>query len=333
MIFVHLECIESFEYFLNGEENGDYSFNVVPVASRMKGLCRFLYKFLSSRKVFRLLPCLPRKWLCRFLIDKKTFAQIKNQDNVCFIVHGYTDLTPHYCDYLKRAFPKSKRVIVFEDKIKHYCDNYQSFDIKKVQDSFDCALTYNSLDSKKYGMATYPPIIPKFPLLDPFHDSKEIDVFFVGRDKGRLSRIIEVYDVLRTNNLSCEFHLIGVKKKKRIIREGVFYHNKPIPYSFVLDKIRNAKAILNVMQEGAEGITLRDLEAVSLNKLLITNCKDIANYGFYSKEKVIYIEDIHFLDKNVLSEKEKLFWKDVESYNISNYYRAIKDDLGKRDFD
>ena len=87
------------------------------------------------------------------------------------------------------------------------------------------------------------------------------------------------------------------------------------------------------MQDGATGVTLRDFEAISLNKVLITNCKDIKDYDFYSSEKVVFTDSIHFLNSDALLEKEKLTWNNVELYNISNYYRVIKKELQNKKLD
>lgn len=327
MIFVHLESTESFKYFLEQAGCEDITFNVSPVNYRIKGIQFLLYKFLSSKKIFKILPHLPRRWLSMFLVDKNTSKKISNENNVCFILHGYTDLTPHHCYFLRKKYPSAKLIMVFEDKVQHYKDNYRSFKFENVKVLFDCALTYNSIDAGNYGMGIYPPIIPNYSSIRENKDFCQNDVFFIGRDKGRLNNIIDIFDLLTKQGLKCDFHIVGVKKKNRINRNGVVYHNKPIPYDVVLQKNLKTKAILNLVQDGATGVTLRDFEAISMNKVLITNCKDIVNYSFFAEEKVVFLDKIDCFSLEMLNAKSNSCWNNRGVFSLSNYYRAIKMNL------
>ena len=132
MIFVHLGCTESFKYFLGQTDCEDITINVSPVDYRIKGLSLLFYKILSSKKIFKIMPHLPRKWLTLFLIDRATSRKLKKENDICFLLHGYTDLTPHYCHYLHKKYPQAKVVLIFEDKIQHYIDNYRSFKFDNI---------------------------------------------------------------------------------------------------------------------------------------------------------------------------------------------------------
>ena len=67
--------------------------------------------------------------------------------------------------------------------------------------------------------------------------------------------------------------------------------------------LSQSNCILDYNQEGQVGLTLRPMEALFLEKKLITNNKDIKNYDFYNPSNIFIlgennIEDIkEFINK------------------------------------
>lgn len=60
-------------------------------------------------------------------------------------------------------------------------------------------------------------------------------------------------------------------------------------YSLLLDYVAKSKAILDIVQEGQEGLTLRSMEALFFEKKLITNNQSIIKEKFYRKENIFII--------------------------------------------
>lgn len=60
-------------------------------------------------------------------------------------------------------------------------------------------------------------------------------------------------------------------------------------YTQVLNSIRKSNLIVEIVQDGQNGLTIRSLEAMFFNSKLLTNNKDIINYPFYNKNNIFII--------------------------------------------
>ena len=83
----------------------------------------------------------------------------------------------------------------------------------------------------------------------------------------------------------------------------------------------SSKAVLDIVQEGQIGLTIRTMETLCLHKKLITNNKDIVNYDFYNKNNIFIIgvdsfDDLKLfintrvgkVDKKILSKYNFVDW-------------------------
>lgn len=114
----------------------------------------------------------------------------------------------------------------------------------------------------------------------------EYDVIFVGGDKGRIERLIEIEELFNKLNLKSMFHITKTPDSPKK------YNNKysdRISYNQILNYISKSKAILDIVSEGQTGLTLRPLEALFFNKKLITNDLTIVDRDFYKKENIFVL--------------------------------------------
>lgn len=107
------------------------------------------------------------------------------------------------------------------------------------------------------------------------------DVFFVGSDKGRAAELRNFEKKLRKAGYKTCFKIIRDKTSK----DGIEYSDY-LRYSEVLSHIRQSRCILDFCQSAQSGLTLRPLEALYYNKLLITNNSEIKQYDFYSPNNI-----------------------------------------------
>ena len=101
----------------------------------------------------------------------------------------------------------------------------------------------------------------------------EYDLYFVGRDKGRRKTIDQIKNDLEKNEIAYKFDVFGDS-------------DTGIPYKEVQDRIKKAKSILEINQDGQVGCTLRALEALFFRKKLITTNKNIVNEDFYNPNNI-----------------------------------------------
>ena len=77
-----------------------------------------------------------------------------------------------------------------------------------------------------------------------------------------------------------------------------------------LNHIRQTKALLEIMQQGGHGYTLRTCEAIMYDKKMITNNPEIKNAEFYSSDRISVFEDVNEIDAEfVLREPHNVDYK------------------------
>lgn len=199
----------------------------------------------------------------------------------------------------------------------------------------------NSLEGKSAGMIEMKGIINKIKwddirTFDPidakinkytylgmtYYSKKELskaisiksDAYFVGGLKGgREEEIINVYKKLRDSNLHVNFDIMvtGFKKlrKRKFENEINYYSNKWLPYEKILENINTTNCIIEVLQEGQAGPSLRYYEAVCYNKKLLTNNNYIKEFPFYNENYMKIFSNENDIDIGWIKRKEKVDYK------------------------
>lgn len=217
-----------------------------------------------------------------------------DNNDVCIILnaHFYNLFYGNLFREAKRLFRKVYFVFIFSDRVSYFKKQYMDFpDVEILKKEFDLVLTYNTYDSEKYGLMLDRPCFPNYSSSSDILEDFESDLFFVGKDKGRLSSLYNVYEICKKNGIKCDFHINDVPIEKQKYTDDIFF-NKSISYQEVLERARKTKCILNIVQENGEGVTLRDYETISLNKLALTNNKALLQTGLYTKEQIIWLDEI-----------------------------------------
>ena len=146
--------------------------------------------------------------------------------------------------------------------------------------------TFDPQDSRKYKLKRNGRIYycPEFCL--PKHHEPEIDILYVGRDKGRAEYILSLEREFNKLGLKTYFHIVGdtrfeTKKKP--------YYKPAIEYDVICQLIAKSKAILNIGMENQEGITIRDTEALFNKVKLITTNTHVVEYDFYDARNIFVL--------------------------------------------
>lgn len=142
-----------------------------------------------------------------------------------------------------------------------------------------------------------------------FHKT-EFDVFFVGQDKNRANTLLTISRLLHSQEISYKFHIQPDKHTKTIPSElAECFSETNMPYRDVIKNIESSRCLLEILQKGQTGISMRTLEATFFNKKLITNNIAIKNLPFYNKQNIYILED----EEEVRSIKE---FMDCDIVNI-----------------
>lgn len=268
----------------------------VPLQDKPK-LLRLLFNLHNNPRINRRIR-LPFRSIWYPLYFKDDF---KSERPYCFIVanHNYPFA---YFDYLRRRYPSCKIVKIHRDlvKISHTNPDYSEEKMNRV---FDLRLSIDREESKTYGMVHFDEIESKVDVkMAP--DYPLCDVFFAGKAKDRLPKLIEAYDRFASFGLKSEFFITHVKPEEQVHREGITYSDSFMPYMEMLYKSVNARFMFDINQAGAVGYTSRFLEAVIYNKRFITDNKTVKETRFYDTGDILYFDKVSDIDKSFFAKTE-----------------------------
>lgn len=223
-----------------------------------------------------------------------TKCSFSKDDSICVIInaHFYDLMNAGIQKYLKGNYKSAYFVFQFSDRVDYFRNNYDSFpSIDKLKMEYDLIMTYNIEDSKRYKITLERPCVPKIKDISNKLPDYSSDLFFVGKNKGRIETIHNIYKICQDKGLRCDFHVMDVLPKDQKYKDTISY-NTPIPYMEVLERASKTKCILNIIQENGAGVTLRDYEAIQFNKLMLTNNTALKETGLYRKDQMIWINEL-----------------------------------------
>jgi len=213
-----------------------------------------------------------------------------------------------HIEYLAKKYPL-KRIIVWYWNPVFRCFNPNDLNYKNIEYwSFDLE------DCKKYTLKYNTTFY-----FDNIDFSKNVpissDVVFLGKDKGRSEKLKEIENELEEMGLLTNFYIVSDLSK------GHENPKKFIAYESYLKMIIESRAILDYLQDGQIGLTLRPMESVFLNKKLITNDLNVINEDFYYKENVFILgkDNINDLKKFIEDPFVEVPWSIVSKYEFSNW--------------
>lgn len=117
-------------------------------------------------------------------------------------------------------------------------------------------------------------------------DVKPTDVLFVGTDKGRKLFVLGLKRRLAACGVRCDFRIVD-NFKSLFSSE----YSREVPYQALCGMIQKSKVLLDVVQDGQYGLTLRIMEALLFGKKVITTNKYINNDSDFVGNENIYVLD------------------------------------------
>lgn len=276
-----------------------YSADVYPLYKDIHGLQRTLFKLYEHIHF-----CDVTRWLEDW---KYKIAEY----DVIFIFDGVRgrDVIEYIRDHNKRA-----RIIIYYINPVDFADRKAPHNYKGL----DCEFyTFDPIEAKKFGIKFKPYFYPEEYMIDC--DEKvpiKQDIFFVGVDKDRLGVIKDLHRRFEQMNLTDKLMIVATHHKK-YSRSDEKWLAKRVPYEKIAENIKQSRAILDIVQSGQSGITLRPMEAMFYNKKLITNNIYIKEYDFYNPHNIFILQE-----RNISELKEFLELPTIEiNQEIKNKYR------------
>ena len=162
----------------------------------------------------------------------------------------------------------------------------------------DLEMTYDKGESKQYGYPWFSEYESRIDI--PVSEIPESDVFFAGRVKDRLPKIMEAYEVFSAAGMKTFFYLTGVPEKDRKPYEGIVYSDHNMSYKEMLTHTVNTRCVLEINQGNSDGYTSRFLESVIYGKRLVTNNQSIKESPFYKSGHIQVVNEISEINTDVI---------------------------------
>ena len=236
-----------------------------------------LYQLHTSPKTNRFFR-LPGQGIWNKMLFRQTFPEDKP---ICFVFYPRSRwLQNGAIEYLRKKYPDCKIALIFQDLVRYSYPQGLEEMLKKV----DIALSFDHADAEMHGMDYYPLVYSPYDV--PEDDLiEESDVYFVGKAKDRLPQILAAYEKLRDAGLKCEFYITGVAPEEQKYADEIHYCGQ-MSYVENLKRVKKTKCLLEIMQGGGHGYTLRACEAIMYDKKMITDNPEISSAPFFAPELI-----------------------------------------------
>lgn len=159
--------------------------------------------------------------------------------------------------------------------------------------------------------------------LNNYSNNYDYDVFFVGRDKNRLSELLKLKNKFEKMGLKIYFH---VTANRWFLKYKNKYYRDNMPYKEVINCIKKSKAILDVIQNQEDGLSLRVMESIFLKRKLITNSLFIKKYDFYNPKNIFVLgeDDLEKIPNFLSTPFERIDKEIVKAYHFNSWIKRFE---------
>lgn len=221
-----------------------------------------------------------------------------------FFMSTLSNFYESFFPYLKKRYPECKLVVYFEDIIASRTEQGRNaFRLDFVDKFFDLALSYDKGDCDKYGFKYYPTTYSAIRIKEN-PNIPESDLFFCAAAKQRYNMIVDVYKKCKYKDTKCDFIIARAGDNEKV--DGMSYVSYMLPYRDYLEHMKKTNCLLEIIQEGSSGYTLRVWEALVYGKKLLTNNKNIINAPFYDGKQFRYFSEIGDKEIEFIKQKQEL---------------------------
>lgn len=173
--------------------------------------------------------------------------------------------------------------------------------------------SYDPVDCEKYALKFNTTFY--FKEIQIENINKDIDLLFLGIDKGRKEVLSDLSKQMIGNNINIYFHVVPDKKDRRV--------DSPLPISYMkyLELISRSKCILDLVPSDNNGMTLRPMEALFLKRKLVTNDIKIIKEPFYDPQNIFVLgmDDLSTINEFINSEYKTGDEKVIQMYDFESW--------------
>lgn len=224
---------------------------------------------------------------------------------------------------IKRKNPRIHLALYFSDTIDSPVIKKAVDMSRKIQ--FDYIYSFDPVDSLKNGFIYTNSLYSKTILKNV--QRIENDLFFIGENKGRISLLNSIYNVAVQNGALVDFRISRVNDKEKI--EGNIKYNRRISYEESLAELQKSKCILDIVQNGQTGTTLRYYEAICYNKKLLSNNNSLMEMKYYNPCFIKIFDSVEDIDWEWVKRDEVVDFEYQNDYSPVNLIKDLANRIKK----
>lgn len=275
------------------------------------------YKVIQAFKSTNYFSYLIWKALKKYNLPWQSFwynDDLKNME-VKTIILIESMLTKDFVHWVRVNNPNARIIFWYWNIVKN------TIDPKSIDDTTIEKWSFSEKDCKEYGIEYNPPFF--FNSVKIGDTDYDYDLYFVGKDKGRLPMLLNFKKEAEKLGISTHLHVSPTKKI-----DLIFNHKglKPaISYEHVLVGLSKSKAILDIIEVTDSGQSQRAMESIFFEKKLVTNSKLIKNFDFYNSNNIFILDEDNISDLPEFLEKPyvKIDRAIVERYDVNNWIKRF----------
>ena len=291
---------------------------------RMHGIKRILQLIVRYLRAF----IINRKGLFAdyfFNVDfiQNQLPQITEDDNVLFIIENLKELL-----VLNKEIKCRKKSVFIRNsastKSAYSRWEYMRYLPKTGMDIY----SFDKGDSK-YGFKTVKQVYCHNKTLQQLKSTdiqEDVDIVFLGKDKRRAPYLLELKKQFDAENISSYYYIMKDQHSVLLPQLADAYQDEEIPYADTLLITMRGKCILEILQKGQVGMTIRPLEAIFMKKKLMTNDKNILSSPIYHPDNVYVLgHDKRSLRDFLLADYHELPQETINQYDVHHWIKQFMD--------
>lgn len=157
--------------------------------------------------------------------------------------------------------------------------------------------SFDHSDVQAYGLRYAPQPFRSMaaPATHPLPGQAEglVDFFFLGYDKGRLAFLTQFKHAAKAAGLSCHFHILADPGKTYLPHEQAMLSTGYLSYADNIAQSQRARCLLDIVQANQSGATMRGVEALFLNKKLITTRQQAQHEPDFNPTRTLVMQPEH----------------------------------------
>jgi hypothetical protein len=248
---------------------------------RRRGAHRSLIKFAEATFF--------RSTTSSLFFDQHYLKQLqKIGDNDSVLIFGVENIKEIS---IARRFIKSRKISIFT--WNPVLDHNQTAWVRKLHirglKKLGKVYTFDPDDAEKYGLTLIHQVYRDVSNHLAEQVAPDIDVYFVGQDKGRFQALMQWEHVMRQAGLATHFHIVRSKNGEYSRQELPKLQPAGLSYDDNIRMIQRSRSLLEIVQKNQSGLTVRSLEAAFFGKKLITDNLSMKGSPLYHPDRVFLL--------------------------------------------